>query len=93
MDNNILDKISSMVDDSVNNNLKGNNMNEDTGSSNPTREEWLETNTDGPNGVRLQRFRRTNNQMERGLSIEEAFDEYIDKRNGTQATNTEETSV
>ena len=80
-----LDGISSIVDDVLDNKLKGNDMNE---NNSYTLSEWLKSNTDGPNGTRLTRFRRTKDQMERGLSRDESFAEYIVNRPNTDdATN------
>ena len=80
-----LDGISSIVDDVLDNKLKGNDMNE---NNSYTLSEWLKNNTDGPNGTRLTRFRRTKDQMERGLSRDESFAEYIVNRPNTDdATN------
>ena len=75
-----LDGISSMVDDVLDNKLKGDNMSE---NSNTTLSEWLKNNADGPNGTRLTRFRRTKGQMERGLNRDESFAEYIANRPNT----------
>ena len=75
-----LDGISSLVDDVLDNKLKGNNMSE---NSNNTLAEWLKNNNDGPNGTRLSRFRRTKDQMERGLNRDESFAEYIANRPNT----------
>jgi hypothetical protein len=69
--------LNSIIDDTVNQILKGE---DDMDDASITLEEWLETNTDGPNGTRLQRFRRTKNQMERDLTREESFQEYIKNR-------------
>ena len=75
-----LEGISSLVDDVLDNKLKGNNMSE---NSNTTLSEWLKNNSDGPNGTRLSRFRRTKDQMERGLNRDESFAEYIANRTNT----------
>ena len=75
-----LDGISSIVDDVLDNKMKGNDMNE---NNSYTLSEWLKNNTDGPNGTRLTRFRRTKDQMERGLNRDESFAEYIANRPNT----------
>ena len=75
-----LEGISSLVDDVLDNKLKGNDMSE---NNNNTLSEWLKNNTDGPNGTRLTRFRRTKDQMERGLTRDESFAEYIANRPNT----------
>ncbi len=78
-------EISSIIDETLDDKLKGNDMNE---NNNYTLSEWLKNNTDGPNGTRLTRFRRTKDQMERGLSRDESFAEYIVNRpNTNDATN------
>ncbi len=73
-------EISSIIDETLDDKLKGNDMSE---NNNNTLSEWLKNNTDGPNGTRLTRFRRTKDQMERGLTRDESFAEYIANRPNT----------
>lgn len=81
---NILAGLEELIDEVIQETLQGDDMSAETYmAEQPTLqlkwrnlEHWLAENNDGPNGKRLERFRRTKDQMQRELSREDAFNEY-----------------
>ena len=74
---NLKNEISSMVEEAIDNYLQGESMSYAVRNLNwESMKHWQRENTDGPNGSRKTRFRRTKDQMERNLTREESFNEY-----------------